>query len=165
MPDDKPPMQPQPPTARLEQSEILKGLLASFQEEVRDGFRNVLTELSTVSGDVRDVRSRVVTLERWKSELEAKPLLTSDRVREVTQDTKSKTDLDLEKSLSAVAEKVLTVETTVARIEAETGEQTVILRYLQTEAKALLRSPLAKKVAYAVGGAIVAYLTSKGLHL
>lgn len=159
---------PQPKTTELpalSDRALLEGL-------VRD-MRDVKGSVASVVDDGRTTNLRLASIEGRVAILEAAPAIpsgpppgiTSMRVREVIEGHPSQMDLEEQAKLAGVIVWQKGVDDALAK--AATKEDLKATTAAQTQAliDELKKNPVVQKVIYAVGGAVLAYLASKGIHI
>ena len=88
-----------PPTTKIPETEIIKGLLHSLERQVgelptREDFHELTHDLHELSQRLGEVEDQVRSLQRAPSSV------TSERVRAVASETESQADLALDKKIS-----------------------------------------------------------------
>lgn len=144
-PDEKPPMPPQPTTKQLP-AMTDRALLEDLRSVVKEGF-------SRVDGHLLEFGERLVRVEIRQKDLEDRVARHSGGTRQL-----SETDAKHDAAIANAITRLERVETAVQSIEAKTDRQTAILEKLESVAA----NPMVRRVAYAVGGAVLAYLTARG---
>ncbi len=174
-------MPKQPTTVQLPAADpvqvMLRQMEAAITASMQAGFRETNANIDLVSGDLRTVKEDVRGLQRWKAEVEQQPPITSERAKAIVQEHTSQVDLT-----RAAADAVIIVEnnerdrrikeTHALASQAATKED--VQKFLadaseqQTAAilerfDAVVKNPIVSKILYLLGGAVLAYLASKGI--
>lgn len=152
-PDDNKP--PEHPTAKIDQLEVLKGLLSALRQDVHEGVAELRADIQLVSSDLNVVKERVRIVELWKIEADTRMERSSNRVRENSQQ-----DVGQDAAIAAIKVDVESTKAKVDAIEVETKAQTVLL----ADIRKLAANPIVKQIATMVGTAILTWLASKGLR-
>lgn len=130
---------PQPPTAKISEASVINARLDQITMLVRDGFAsqaNTLTEFG----------ERLVRVEIRQRDLEERMTRNSTRVG-----SESQTNMKQDAAIS-------TLVADVSELKKTQDEQLGILKRLD----AVAAHPMVRKVAYAVGLALLSYLATKG---
>ncbi len=138
--------------------------------EMGKNIADVKVAMGTLSNEFNVLRVDVQSLQQWRLDEERRrvhlssgpPPLTSQRVREVIELHPSQLDLDTQSQLASeiVARQLLAEK--VDDLTKTQAKQLAILTRLDGFATAAAKHPMVRKVAYAAGGAILAWLASKG---
>lgn len=145
------------PTAQIEKP---PAWAISIMERMNTGFASLERRLDLVESNVditgstvRELSSRVTRVEDWR-------LAVDDRINRHSGGTRqlSQNDGKQDAAIANAITRLERVETAVSSIETKTDRQTAILERLNDVAA----NPMVRRVAYAVGGAVLAYLTARG---
>lgn len=161
----------QAPTVELDGIEILKGMLREMREDMRSEFRLTNANIESVATEVSSLQERVGLLEKWRVKEEGRVRRHSERVAAL-DDRSSSNDLAHEASIAVIQAEVQSMKKTVdamgADIESTKASVDTVLIDIGLMAKSvnkIVASPTVKIIGAAIGGAIVTWLASKGIHL
>ncbi len=151
MNDEKPPMPKQPTTVALEKPPawaiaIAEGQAAGFAS-INEKVDSLATSVEVLQHDAKDTRLRLGRMEREVDEVKGRQNDGSMRIK-----AESKANLEQDAAMAHVIAKVASLEETQT-------QQLAILKRLD----AVAANPMVRRVAYAIGSAILIYLASKGL--
>lgn len=149
--DDK----PQPKTIELP-AMTDRALLEDLTRVVKSGFSEVRllrADVDLLVGDLASLKVDVRELQKWKIGSEERQEKHSGGLQQ-----NSSVNLKQDAAIANAITRLERVETAVSSIETKTDRQTVILERLNEVAA----NPMVRRVAYAVGGAVLAYLTARG---
>ncbi len=136
---------PQPPTTKIEAVTDRK-MLEELTRAVKEGFANLQTDIQLVATDLSVVKERVRIIERRQDE-------SDERGKKHSGGLARGSDVDARHDAA-----ISTLIVDVAHLKETQSTQLAILRRLD----AVAANPMVRKVAYAVGGAILSYLALKG---
>jgi hypothetical protein len=160
--DDKPPMRPQPKTIELP-AMTDRALLEDLTKVVKSGFgevRLLRADVDLLVGDLASLKVDVRELQKWKIGSEERLEKHSGGTRQLSQ-----SDAQQDRALAETLVKVRALETSqAAQTEKLSTLETTQARQLELLEKlnAIAANPMVRRVAYAVGAAVLAYLTARG---
>lgn len=140
MSDERP---PEKPTTQLEK---VPAWAVALTEKVQHGFSEVKADISLVANDVSIAKDRIGVVENRVKQLEDRSETNSVRARGA-----SEVDMKHEAVIADI----------VVKVDSLTKTQETQLAIL-TRLDAVAANPMVRRVAYAVGAAVLAYLASKG---
>lgn len=159
MPDaDKP---PERPTAKLDQTEILKGLVKNLTDSMATGFAKMEAKIDE---GFSDFQKRMTRVEAWKDEVDARMNRSSERVRgqsEVDLAHEAKIAAEIQ-AREALAHKVETIDKNLTEVKTETAKQTAILGDLKTAALSFAKHPLTQLIVVALSILLTGWISAHG---
>lgn len=156
--DDKP---PERPTAKLDQTEILKGLVKNLTDSMATGFARIEAKLDD---GISDVTKRIIKLESWKEDVDTRMNRSSERVRgqsEVDLAHEAKIAAEIQ-AREALARDLAATKADVAEVKADTKAQTAILDDLKTAAFSLAKHPLVQLIIVALSILLTGWISAHG---
>lgn len=156
--DDKP---PERPTAKLDQTEILKGLVKNLTDSMATGFAKMEAKIDE---GFSDFQKRMTRVEAWKDEVDARMNRSSERVRgqsEVDLAHEAKIAAEIQ-AREALARDLAATKADVAEVKAETKAQTAILGDLKTAALGLAKHPLTQLIVVALSILLTGWISAHG---
>jgi len=135
-----------------------------MDEQIRAGFANVLSEIAKVGADAREAASRsretasavgaltgdVERLKRAVFGTSPPPTQSAPVVARITEGEGTVADL---------TGRVLALQAEVAEVKQQHAEQLVVLRKISTSLGGVLASPLARRIALALGTLVLLWLS------
>jgi hypothetical protein len=156
--EDKP---PERPTAKLDQTEILKGLVKNLTDSMATGFAKMEAKIDE---GFSDFQKRITRVEAWKDEVDARMNRSSERVR-----GQSEVDLAHEAKIAAeimareaLAQKVDAIDKNLTEVKTETAKQTAILGDLKTAALSFAKHPLTQLIVVALSILLTGWISAHG---
>lgn len=156
--EDKP---PERPTAKLDQTEILKGLVKKLTDSMATGFAKMEAKIDE---GFSDFQKRMTRVEAWKDEVDARMNRSSERVRgqsEVDLAHEAKIAAEIQ-AREALAHKVETIDKNLTEVKTETAKQTAILGDLKTAALSFAKHPLTQLIVVALSILLTGWISAHG---
>jgi len=156
--DDKP---PERPTTKIDQTEILKGLVKNLTDSMNTGFARIETKLDD---GITDVTKRIIRLESWKEDVDSRMTKNSERVRGQSEvDVAHEAELAKERlAREELAKEVALTKSNVDVVMAETKAQTAILSDLKAAGTAIAKHPLTQLIVVALSIFLTGWIATHG---
>lgn len=156
--DDKP---PERPTTKIDQTEILKGLVKNLTDSMNTGFARIETKLDD---GITDVTKRIIRLESWKEDVDSRMTKNSERVRGQSEvDVAHEAELAKERlAREELAKEVALTKSNVDVVMAETKAQTAILSDLKAAGTAIAKHPLTQLIVVALSILLTGWIATHG---
>lgn len=162
----------QPPEKPTTQLPAVPAWAIELKLMVQDGFAksaandNLITgELRRAQSDIRGLRADVTEIQEWKGKVEGTVMPRLD-THSIKVQQISDNDLSQQKDIAdgiikqtAFAAELEGFKKSLSSIEAKTDAQTAIL----TELRKVAANPMVRRVAYALGAALLVYLKARGI--
>ncbi len=147
MPDEKPPMPPQPTTVALEK---VPAWAIALKESVDGGIKLLRADIECVATDLTVVKDRVVILETWRNQSDERLSRASGGARQISMN-----DAKQDQRIDQLVEKVDT-------LDRKTDAQTAMLTEAKDAAAKLIANPIIRSILTMLGTAVLTWLAAHG---